>query len=185
MTLSDLASIGSFVSAIAVVISLVYLASQVRQARSHQQAAIRTERASRLAMMNTAAEEPSIAEAIMKGLRGSDDLTATQYAQFTHFCRASFYNAEDTYFQHSEGLITAQAFASFVASVKGWAARAPGIRACWTQFRGLFVNEFAEWMDRTLAEVEPAPPIDTFAQWRTLVTEEQGKAVQVRKGDIA
>ena len=36
MTLSDLASIGSFISAVAVVISLVYLAGQVRQARHHQ-----------------------------------------------------------------------------------------------------------------------------------------------------
>ena len=176
MTLSDLASIGSFVSAIAVVISLVYLASQVRQARSHQQAAIRAERASRLAMMNTAAEDPSIADAIMKGLQGSGDISATQYAQFTHFCRASFYNAEDTYFQHNQGLISDQAFASFIASVKGWAARAPGIRACWKQFRSLFVSEFADWMDRTLAEVEPLPPIDTFAQWRSLVDAEQRRA---------
>ena len=38
------------------------------------------------------------------------------------------------------------------------------MRAGWKQFRGLFVSEFAEWMDRTLAEVETAPPIDTFAQ---------------------
>jgi hypothetical protein len=98
MTLSDLASIGSFVSAVAVVISLVYL----------------------------------------------------------------------------EGLLSTQAFASFVASVKGWTARAPGIRAAWRQFRGLFVSEFAEWMDRTLAEVAPAPPIDSFAQWRALVAEERG-----------
>jgi hypothetical protein len=148
----------------------------VRQARSHQQAAIRSERATRLALMNTAAEEPSIAVAITKGLQGADDITAVQYAQFTHFCRASFYNAEDTYFQHSEGLITDQAFASFIASVKGWAARAPGIRACWTQFRGLFVSEFADWMDRTLAEVEAAAPVDTFAQWRALVTQEQSRS---------
>jgi hypothetical protein len=165
--------VGSLVSAIAVVISLVYLASQVRQARRHQQAAIRTERATRLATMNTAAEEPTIAEAILKGLRGGADISETQYAQFTHFCRASFYNAEDTYFQHKEGLLTAEAFASFVASVKGWAARAPGIRAAWRQFRGLFVSEFAEWMDATLAEVEPAPPIDAFAQWRALVATER------------
>jgi len=169
--LTDLAS--SFVSAVAVVISLVYLASQVRQARRHQQAAIRAERATRLATMNIASQEPTAAEAIMKGLRGAHDITQTQYAQFTHFCRASFYNAEDTYFQHKEGLIADEAFASFVASVKGWAARAPGIRAAWKQFRGLFVAEFAEWVDRTLAEVEAAPPIDTFAQWRTLVAAEQ------------
>jgi hypothetical protein len=175
MALSDLASIGSFVSAVAVVISLVYLASQVRQSRTHQQAAIRSERATRLAMTNTAALDPLIADAIMKGLRGADDTTATQYAQFTHFCRASFYNAEDTFFQHKHGLISDEAFASFIASLKGWAMRAPGMRAGWKQFRSLFVSEFAEWMDRTLAEVETAPPIDTFAQWRTLVDAEQGR----------
>ena len=58
--------------------------------------------------------------------------------------------------------------------MKGWAARAPGIRAAWRQFRGLFVSEFAEWMDATRAEVAPAPPIDTFAEWRALVKEERG-----------
>ena len=176
MAFSDLASIGTVISAVAVVISLVYLASQVRQARIHQQAAIRTERATRLAMMNTAAEEPSIAVAISKGAQGSDDITATQYAQFAHFCRASFYNAEDTYFQHKQGLISDEAFASFVASVQGGAARAPGMRAGWIQFRGLFVSEFAEWMDRTLAHAQIAPPIDNFAQWRTLVDAEQDTA---------
>ena len=98
MTLSDLASIGTFVSAVAVVVSLVYLGSQIRQARVHQQAAIRSERASRLVAMNIASQEPSIAVAIAKGVIGSDDISGTQYAQFAHFCRASFYNAEDTYF---------------------------------------------------------------------------------------
>ena len=124
--------------------------------------------------MNTTAEDPAIAEAILKGLRGGADINETQYAQFTHFCRASFYNAEDTYFQHKGGLLSDAAFASFVASVKGWAAGAPGIRAAWRQFRGLFVSEFAEWMDATLTEVAPAAPIDTFARWRKSVAEERG-----------
>ena len=172
MTLSDLASIGTFISAVAVVVSLVYLGSQIRQARIHQQAAIRSERASRIAAMNIAAQEPSIAVAISKGATGSDDISDTQYAQFAHFCRASFYNAEDTYFQHKLGLISEEAFASFVASVQGWASRAPGMRAAWKQFRGLFVSEFAEWMDRTLAQAQVAQPIDPFAQWRTLVEAE-------------
>ena len=171
MTLSDLASIGTFVSAVAVVVSLVYLGSQIRQARVHQQAAIRSERASRMAAMNIAAQEPSIAVAIAKGVTGSDDISGTQYAQFAHFCRASFYNAEDTYFQHKLGLISEEAFASFIASVQG-AATAPGMRAAWKQFRGLFVSEFAEWMDRTLAQAKIAPPIDPFDQWRTLVDAE-------------
>ena len=171
MTLSDLASIGTFISAVAVVISLAYLGRQIRQARIHQQAMVRTERANRLAAMNIAAQEPSIAVALSKGFIASDDITATQYAQFAHFCRASFYNAEDTYFQHKLGLISDEAFASFIASVQG-AATAPGMRAAWKQFRGLFVSEFAEWMDRTLAQAKIAPPIDPFDQWRTLVDAE-------------
>jgi hypothetical protein len=172
MTLSDLASIGTFVSAGAVVISLAYLGSQIRQARIHQQAAIRSGRANRMVTANTAAQEPSIAVAISKGLRASGDISDTQYAQFAHFCRASFYNAEDTYFQHKLGLLSDEAFASFIASVQGWAARAPGMRAGWKQFRGLFVAEFAEWMDHTLAQARTAPPVDGFAQWRALVDAE-------------
>ena len=41
MSLADLASIGSFISGIVVLVSLVYLGLQVRQAKFHQQAAIR------------------------------------------------------------------------------------------------------------------------------------------------
>jgi hypothetical protein len=40
MTLSDLAAPGSFISGIGVIVSLVYLALQVKQAKLHQQGAI-------------------------------------------------------------------------------------------------------------------------------------------------
>lgn len=40
MTLSDLASLGSFISGIAVLVSLIYLALQVRQAEKNQRAII-------------------------------------------------------------------------------------------------------------------------------------------------
>ena len=48
MTLTDLASLGSFVSAVAVVISLIYLALQVRQNTRHSQALIQQGRAARI-----------------------------------------------------------------------------------------------------------------------------------------
>ena len=175
MTLSDFASICGAISAIAVVFSLIYLARQVREARAHQQAVIRTERANRMVAANTAAQDPCMAVAIAKGVQGAADITDTQYLQFAHFCRASFYNAEDTYFQHKVGLISDEAFASFIASVQGWAARAPGMRAAWKQFRGLFVREFAEWMDRTLAGAPIAPPLDLFVQWRAFIDAEQSE----------
>jgi hypothetical protein len=48
MSLSDLASLGSFVSGFAVLISLIYLSLQVRQTKRNQQIAIRHSRASRI-----------------------------------------------------------------------------------------------------------------------------------------
>jgi len=48
MSLSDLASLGSFVSGLAVLISLIYLAIQVQQAEQNQKAQIQQGRAARL-----------------------------------------------------------------------------------------------------------------------------------------
>ena len=48
MSLSDLASLGSFVSGFAVLISLIYLALQVRWTKRNQQIAIRHSRATRV-----------------------------------------------------------------------------------------------------------------------------------------
>ena len=48
MTLADLASIGSFISGLGVLITLIYLGLQVRQAKLHQQGTIRQGRASRI-----------------------------------------------------------------------------------------------------------------------------------------
>jgi hypothetical protein len=44
MSLSDLASLGSFVSGIAVVLSFVFLAMQIRQSARNQRATIHNER---------------------------------------------------------------------------------------------------------------------------------------------
>ena len=66
MSLSDLASIGSFVSDVAVVVSLIYLSVQVRHADRNQQAAIRQGRSTRTVDLFMLATDPSAADAIAK-----------------------------------------------------------------------------------------------------------------------
>src|SRR5476649_2121946 len=104
MNLADLAALGSFVSGIAVLASLVYLTLQVRQARAHQQAAIRLGRADRIVQMCFAIGDPAFAEAISKGYACADDMTAIQLTQYQHICRGFFYHCEEEFFQHKEGL---------------------------------------------------------------------------------
>jgi hypothetical protein len=95
MTLSDLASIGSFISGLAVLVPLVFLyfqlrqvGTQVQQAERNQQASIRQGRATRVVDMNLAATEPSLADAIAKGMAGTTGMTGTQLIQFSVYCRS-------------------------------------------------------------------------------------------------
>jgi len=58
MSLSDLASLGSFVAGFAVLTSLVYLALQVRQSERNQQISIRHSRVSRTVELHLALATP-------------------------------------------------------------------------------------------------------------------------------
>ena len=72
MSLMDLASIGSFMSGVAVVVSLVYLALQVRQAQKNQRALMQQGRAARICDLLLRLSEPSMASTYRKALRGEE-----------------------------------------------------------------------------------------------------------------
>jgi len=83
MTLSDLASIGSLVSGIAVLVSLAYLAQQTRQNSKHTRALIQQCRAIQLADMPLrSAENASLVETRMRGDEGDKTLNRVQFAQY-------------------------------------------------------------------------------------------------------
>lgn len=172
MSLSDLASIGSLISSIAVLISLIYLALQVRQAEKNQQASIRQGRATRAVDIILAAGEPSVAQALPKGVAGDAGITPAEFGQFSAIYGAFLASAEDTYLQYKEGLLSEAVFASFSASWRQTLAN-PGVRALWTLRRLGFESGFAAFMDRLMAEAPKAVPTDFLAAWKTQVAEEK------------
>ena len=68
MSLSDLASVGSFVSGIAVLVSLIYLALQVRQAEKNQRALIHQGRVAQSTERFLRFADPGFSRAYLKGL---------------------------------------------------------------------------------------------------------------------
>src|SRR5215472_5949453 len=104
MSLSDLASLGSFVSGVAVLASLIYLTLQVRQAERYQKAMAQEARAARLSDLHLRFAD--LADVFAKGNGGDDDLSLTQLRQFRHLINAATYNGEDTFRQHKVGLIS-------------------------------------------------------------------------------
>ncbi len=164
MTLSDLASIGSLVSGIAVLVSLVYLSLQVRQAERNQQASIRTARASRTMDLFMSCNETAVAEAVLKGMRGADDISETQLFQFTNYGAARFLNAEEAFYQHREGQLNDFYFDGVTSGLR-LSFALPGMRALYRRQRSLFGREFVEYADSVLATtpvVRSSSQLSTF-----------------------
>jgi hypothetical protein len=128
MSLSDLASIGSLVSGIAVLISLIYLSLQVRQTEKNQKALIQQGRAARIADSVLQFAQGDLIKSFMKGQAGDADISAEDLARFRMIFRAMMISAEDSHFHHAQNLLDENAYASLVASMR-FMLGAPGFRA--------------------------------------------------------
>ena len=179
MSLSDLASLGSFVSGLAVLVSLVFLFfqlrqlnRQVRQAEKNQQAAIRQGRANQAAIINTGGADPSGSEALVRVARGEEDISATILRQSQQFWLAGFVLWEDSFYQHAEGLLTESAFQSHTAKIGMWVANI-GARAQWRLQRHGFGHEFVAWMDKLVSETPLDETTDPVDRWRKALAAER------------
>ncbi|MEO8115741.1 MAG: hypothetical protein ABI655_15235 [Phenylobacterium sp.] len=175
MSLSDFAAVASLINSAAVVISLIYLGLQVNQAERNQRAQIRHGRATRSVDIILAMSEPSMGEALPKGVMGADDISLTQFSQFTSIYGAFLASAEDSYLQHQEGLLSDAVFASLRAS---WAQSLsqPGVRALWKLRRIGFESGFVSFMDAIMSQVAVAPSGDFMADWKAAVAVEKAAA---------
>lgn len=165
MTLSDLSSVGTLVSGLAVLASLVYLGRQLKQAERNQQATIRQNRIYRAVDLMMGKLDPSVAEAVSRGMDGNVDISATQLLQFTAYADAYFLHAEDTYYQHEAGLLDDAAYETFVAYQR-FAFTQRGLRAQWKRERTGFGGGFAAFMDKLLSTTRPVVAVDALAQWK-------------------
>jgi len=172
MSLSDLASIGSFVSGVAVLISLIYLALQVRQAERNQRAILQQGRAARAVDTLLRIAEPDVIDAYFRGSDGDDSITETEFRQFYFLFQASMTGFEDTYFQHRNGMLADEAFESTAATLKFSFGR-PGNRAMHRLVGVQRDPGFRRVLDGLVSAAARGTSADTFVSWKTLVTEEK------------
>jgi hypothetical protein len=175
MSLSDLASLGSFVSGFAVLISLIYLALQVRQTERNQKISIRHSRVSRIVELQLALADPGVADAWVHGSEGPQEITRTELSQFINLCRALFFHFEDSFYQREEGLLNDDAFETVVAGAR-LLARSPGLRAAWRIARANFGGRFLDFMDGVVASSAAVPPVDlSLEAWKVAFAAEASR----------
>jgi hypothetical protein len=174
MNLSDFSSIAGIVSSAAVVVSLIYLSLQIKQAQRNQRALMQQARSAGITDMNIALADPVIAVAYNKGLLGDPDMTETEVRQFLSLARCGFINLENNFIQHGDGLMSEEAFRSALEGAR-YQATFPGLRAAWRQTRKAYGGRFVTFMDSVVVSAESIPAPRPLSDWRSALASEPVK----------
>ena len=163
MTLQDLGNLGELISAIAVVISLVYLAVQIRQntktlRASTYQAVLDSSRADNALVL----VHPHLERVYRVGRRDPTALTDEERPLFRHLLAQLLLNHEALFLQHQHGTIDEDLWRRRQVALQAFVSQ-PGVRQWWAGsalVRRNFDTGFQELVESLLDQVtvqdEPA-----------------------------
>jgi hypothetical protein len=166
MSLSDLASLGSFVSGVAVLISLIYVGYQVRQASKHQRSLMMQGRASRVMNVQLSLADPTLAPVWNKMLDRPETLSDLELRQAGSIAAVFFASLEETWLEGRESLQSKAVHETTERRI-AWLLSVPFLRAYWPSVRreSIFEPVFAELVDRVFLLTQANPlSIDGFRQ---------------------
>ena len=146
MTLQDLASIGELLGAVGVIVSLIYLAAQVR----HNTAALRassitgvTDRTAEA--MGMVATDPELAKLLGKGVTGDSSLEPDESIRFELLMGTWFTHWQGMHRQISVGAIDEELFNAWLPVIAFY-ARSPRVNAWLESPRSALTPEFRAFL---------------------------------------
>ena len=156
MSLSDLAALGSFVSGIAVFISFIFLALQVRQANRNQRSIIQQARTGRNVESLHKMADPAISELLAQAESDPQSLSRAKIWSLYGYGAAVFWSYEDTYMQFKAGTLEAGSWKSDLATLERILAF-PWLRVIWRMARDGMDRGYREYVDSLMAKVAADP----------------------------
>jgi len=165
MSLTDLASIGSFVSGIAVVVSLIYLALQVRHAHKAQRALMHQARTERIINACIECMRGDVAEVVTKIAKGEQMSSPLEMMQAYYYIRMQIVTAEDALWQHEAGFLDKDSVDTSILNLQR-VMQLPAARAAWQVQRPQLAPAVRERMDKLLAASLAAETWDWLADYK-------------------
>ena len=162
MSISELASVASLVSAGAVLISLVYLGQQVKQSAKNQRAALLNSTSARSSDQFFRLTEPQNADLYGRLLTSDDTYSKEEIVKLLNMLSAILIGIEDSYLLAAQDLIddgmleTNMRMSDLLFSL-------PGPRALWPLMRPFFVPEFATFFEARMALTPVRQQVDMVA----------------------
>lgn len=169
MILSDLANLGQLVGGIAVVASLLFVGFQIRQNTKANRASTLQMNADYWLHYLTSLAEPGMSEVHAKGAVGNVDLDRAEFGRFFLICRATFMGCENQHHQYLSGLLDAEAYKGYEATIREQIVAFPGVRAMWELVKHTYSPEFVEFLDDLIAYAPERGRGSVHARWRELL----------------
>lgn len=167
LSLQDWANLGEAVGGVAVVVTLAYLAHQIRQNTRMVRSATYQQVANSLTDFSALlAQHPDLCELYFRGGRlGLSSLSEPEHDRFALVLFNFFRRQENAFYQQVQGTLEPAAWAGVRESLSDVVLR-PGVHQWWKQARARFIPEFAAFVDHALpkaaaqqgAAADAAPP---------------------------
>jgi hypothetical protein len=152
MSLEDLGNIGEFVAAVAVIVSLMYLAVQVRQGAASVRATMfLTSSTNQAEMASQVVRDGELARIYRVGQQDFESLTEDEQTQFVIFFATLFRTYEQVFQQDRMGLLDPEVWEGRQEAMVRFLDQ-PGVRTVWQRRRHAFSKSFRELVDAALAE---------------------------------
>jgi hypothetical protein len=156
MDITILAAWGEFLGGIAVVVSLVYLASQIRQNSRLLQASTTSASSQVEVTVNTLmAQEPEVAKAFVGGLADLDSLSEEDRHRFNSVVQMWIQVLRQQHQFQRDGIGSPDEWTYRLEGMR-WMLRNPGARQWWREIRELYPERFREVIDSLICEIEAA-----------------------------
>ncbi len=152
-TLQDLGSLGEFVGALGVVISLIYLAQQMRQNTTSVRAASfnsMTENSIRL--LEPAFRDGDFAEFLHRAEHSPSTLSPNELVRWDSYMTAVYRHFGNLVYQHRVGVLDRQMYQSYKDTLKQH-LRTPSWRAWFRENQGVFSTSLVKLVVRTMREL--------------------------------
>ncbi|MGZ5552976.1 MAG: hypothetical protein ACXWHF_04990, partial [Chthoniobacterales bacterium] len=148
-------AIGQIVGAIGVVVSLIYVATEVRNSARATQLASRRSIAEIFTLLSRQlAEHPDLRELYYRGLHDFESLEGTDLVGFAQVMLQLFRAYEEAYYGHLEGDVDPRLWRGWEAAMRDINGY-PGVQAYWRSRSHWYSEEFAKYINQLQQTAKP------------------------------
>jgi hypothetical protein len=148
VTLNELGSLGEFISGLAVVVTLIYLALQIR----HNTRAVRSSLhqdmvGSTARIAQSVSDSPDVGRIVLKADEDYDNLTKEEFIRFEAYAERVFGNFESVFYSYRNSMIEQDLWESWEASYLADISR-NAMRRFWHEDRPMHLRDYMDFIDQ-------------------------------------